>query len=145
MLRVRKSYVTVLIFFIVVVLHSPVYHQHIDDYHPETTKHNDNVAPHAPNDYSVNSHDSIIEPEYFTEKSHDTHYHLHFEKPFYRYSRIDKNKIKTISFQTLEAFNSLSPNTPALKKHLYAYYKPKHYSNHYAKTFSGLSPPIYST
>ena len=64
MLRVKKIYVTFLIFFIVVVLHSPVYHQHIDDYHPETTKHNDNVAPHAPNDYSVNTHDSIIESEF---------------------------------------------------------------------------------
>ena len=123
----------------------PVYHQHVDDHHLEPLEHTDHSSPHSPNDYSVTSHESIIEPEIFVEKSHDTHYHLHYEKQLYRFSRIDKNKVKAISTQTLEAFNILPTTSPAVKKYSYAYYKPQYYSNRHTKTYSGLSPPVYST
>jgi hypothetical protein len=142
--KLNKTYFNFIVFFIVIAIHFPIYHQHVDDHHPEPLKHTDNIEPHSPNDYSVNSHETILEPDVFTEESHDTHYHSHFEKDFYRTRRIDTNKFKTISVYTIDTFNNLPTHSLTLKKHSYDYYKPKYYSNNYAKTSSGLSPPRFS-
>jgi hypothetical protein len=140
----KKTYLHFLIFFIVIALCFPIYHQHIDNYHPEPLTPADHVTPHPPNDYSVSSHETILERESLPEGSHHTHYHSHFEKDFYRTRRIDTDKVKTMSVYTFEAFNSLSINSLVLKKQSHDYYNPKYYCNNYAKTSSGLSPPRFS-
>ena len=145
MFRYRKSYVTCLILFIVVLLHSPVYHQHVDDHHLGPLEHTDHSSPHSPNDYSANLHITEFSHEVLPEESHHAHYHLHIKEDFYRSPRIDTNKVKTISVYVFEAFNNLSTNSPTLKKQSYNYYNPKTCSNNCDKTSSGLSPPIYST
>jgi len=141
----KRTSLNFIIFFIVIALHAPIYHQHIYNHHSESLKHTDNITPHSLNDYSINSHETIFETETFTEESHTTHYHLHFDQIVYRISRIDTNTVKTISDYTFDAFNNLPTHPFVLKKHSYAYYKTKHYSNNHAKTSSGLSPPIYSS
>ena len=138
---VKKTYTCVLIFFIVIVLHSPIYHQHVDDRHPESITHTDNIADHSPNDYSLKSHETSLETKVFTEDTHTTHYHLHFEQTIYYIGRVDTSKVKTISGYTFDAFNNLPMQPLAPKKYSYDYYKSIYYSKNYAKTFSGLSPP----
>ena len=141
LMRINKICFNFFVFFIFIALHLPIYHQHTDNHPPESLKHNNAITSHSPNDYSVNSHETILESEVFTEASHDTHYHSHLEKDFYRTRRIDTNKAKTISVYTFDAFNNLPTHSLALIERSYNYYKTKHYSSSYAKTFSGLSPP----
>ncbi len=145
LLRFRKNYVFFLVFFIVILLHSPAYHQHFNNHYPGALKHADHIAPHSPNDYSVNSHIREYHHEVLPIESHHTYYHLHLKEGFFRSARIDMNKIKTVSVYKLKDFNNLSTHSNTLKKYSYDYYKPRYYSNNYTYKSSGLSPPIYST
>jgi len=137
----RKTYVTLFIFFVVIAFHSPIYHQHVDDHHPDPLTHTDNIASHNPNDYSANSHKTGFLNEVLPDESHQAHFHAHFEKEFYTTSRIVTKKVKTIYSNAYEAFSSLSTNNLALNKYSYDYYQPQYYSNDFSKTSSGLSPP----
>lgn len=142
----KKTCLHFLIFFIVIALHAPIYHQHVDDNHQrEPLKHSDYIAPHHPNDYSVNSHRTGFSQDVLPEESHHAHYHSHFDRDLLQTSLLDTKKVKAISVYTFMTFNNLSTHSLALKKHSYDYYKPKYYNNISAKTSSGLSPPIYST
>jgi len=141
----NKSCLHFIVFFIVIALHAPIYHQHVDNHQHEPLQHTDNIAPHHPNDYSVNSHRTGFSQDVLPEKSHHIHYHAHFEKDILRTNRIDTKKGKTISVYTFMTFNIVSTHSLDLKKHSYDYYKPNYYNNNSAKTFSGLSPPIHST
>ena len=143
--RLNKTLFNLVVFFIVIALNAPIYHQHVDNHYPKPLKHIDNIASHVHNNDFVNSFETKLEPDFFTEEFHDTHYHLHFEEKIYTIGRIERNKTKTIVVYIFDAFNNLPTHSLALKKQLYDYYKPKYYSNNSAKTFSGLSPPIYST
>lgn len=144
--RLNKTLFNLVVFFIVIALNAPIYHQHVDDKHKhEPFEDTDNIALHHPNDYSANSHRTGFYEDVAPEESHHAHYHPHFEKDLLRTSRIDTKEVETISVYAFMTFNNLPTYSLALNKHSYDYYKPKYYSNNSAKTFSGLSPPIYST
>ncbi len=142
MISLHKTCLHFLLFFIVITLQTPIYHQHVNDNHlHDPLKYTDYVAPHHPNDYSINSHRTVVSQNALPEKSHHTHNHAHYEKDLVRTLRIDLNKAKTIPDYTFDAFNNKSNNALALKKFSFDYYMPKYYGNNYAKTSSGLSPP----
>lgn len=141
----KKSCLHLIVFFIVIALHSPIYHQHADDNHQHESLKHTYIAPHHPNDYSVTSHRTVFPQDGLPEKSQHTHYHSHFEKDLLRTGRIDTKTVKTISVYTFMTSNNVSTHSLALKKHSCDQYKLKYYSNNSAKTSSGLSPPIYST
>ncbi len=139
---INKTCLHFLIFFILIALNFPLFHEHIDNHH-EIAKHADNIAHHSLNDYSVNSHKTFSMKEFLPIESHHTHYHSHFEKDFYRTPRIDTNNVKTIYVYTFNSFNNPPTHSLALKRHSYDSYKPESCINNTAKTSSGLSPPIH--
>ncbi len=139
----KKILFHILVVATVISLHAPVYHQHVDDYHPAPIKHSDAVEHHHPGDYSVHSRMTTFLQEVLRDKPHQTHYHLHIDNHTYRNIRIYESKSKAASFQSLVAINSRGANTPV--NQIWSYdYRPIYYSNHSAKTSSGLSPPRYS-
>ncbi len=142
----NKTYYTFVIFLIVIALHSPIYHKHIDEnHHHEPIKQTDNIAHHHPNDYSVDSHGTEFSQEVLPAESHHTHYHSHFEKDLLQVTRINTIYSETIAGYTYIAFNNPSTHSLTKRRHSYKQYKSKYYTNTSAKTASGLSPPIIST
>ena len=141
----QKTCLPFLIFAIVIVLNSPIYHQHVDDNHKhDSLIHADYVASHHPNDYSESIHRTDVFQDALPEKSHHTHNHAHYEKNLVRTIRTDSNRVETISVYTFDIFNNLPTCALALNKFSFNSYKPKHHSRNYAKTSSGLSPPLFS-
>lgn len=141
----RKYSVIFLIFFIAITLHAPVYHQHVEDHHPDQSAHTHSTDSHHPNDYILASHEKVLIHEVLSDKSHHTHYHAHFEKDLYRINRIATKKVKTVFDVTLLTYNNISIQSPISNNYTYYPYNPNFNRKASAKTSSGLSPPIYSS
>ena len=141
----RKTYITFFVFFITISLHSPIYHQHIDDHHPAQSTHTHNIDSHHPNDYTLTSGKKELIHELLYVDSHQTHYHAHFEKDLYRTNRIFSKIVKIESDIKLLTYNNLSIQSPVSNKYSYHLYTSISYSKTFAKTSSGLSPPVYSS
>lgn len=141
----QKTCLYLFIFFIIIALQAPIYHQHVDDNHKhDPLIYADYVASHHPNDYSESIHRTDVFQDALPEKSHHTHNHAHYEKNLVRIIRIDLNRVEAISVYTSDVFNNLPTYALALNKFAFDAYKPKLYSRNYAKTSSGLSPPLFS-
>ena len=140
----KKFYVNLLILFIVIALQTPIYHQHVDDnHHSEPDSHTDHIALHHSNDYSIDSHGTDIFQDTLPEKTDHTHNHAHFEKNLFRNTRIEKAAVKTASVYNLVSFDVLSKHVLSFSKPSCNPYALISYSKTYAKTSSGLSPPVY--
>jgi len=139
-----KSFVTFLIVFISIALNAPVYHQHGDDHHPDQSTHTHNIDSHHPNDYTLTSHKKELINEVLPDESHQTHYHAHFEKSLYGINRIVSKIVETVSDVELLPYNNFSNQPPVSIKLTYHPYRSIFYSKTFAKTSSGLSPPVYS-
>ncbi len=143
MSMIKNSFATVLIFFIIVTLYSPIFHQHVEENHlQEPLGHTHNISLHSPKDYSANSHGSSSSKAVLSDNYNHTHYHSHFGKDLLRVRRIEDQQIQLSFLYALKTFNSLLTQSLALKKYSYNQYKSKNYSSNSAKTSSGLSPPI---
>ncbi len=143
---VKRLYVNLLILFIVVALQTPIYHQHVDDnHHIEPISHTDHIAPHHSNDYAIDLHGTDIFQNTLPEKTDHTHNHAHFEKDLFRNNRIERAAVKTASVYNPVSFDVLSKHVLSFSKSSYNPYTLISCSKTYAKTSSGLSPPVYSS
>ncbi len=145
MQMIKRIFATVLIFFIIIALHSPIYHQHVERNHLlEPLQHTHDISRHSPSDYSVILRGSSTSMAGLSVDFNHTYYYSHFGKNVLRIRRIENNQVQASVLYVINTFDNLSTQLLALKKHSYNQYKSKNYSNNSAKTSSGLSPPIYS-
>ena len=141
----RKYSVSFLILFIAITLHAPLYHQHVDDYFSDQSTHMHSIDSHHPNDYTLTSVKKALIHEVFPDESHQTHFHVHFEKDLYRSNRIVSKIVETVSDVKLLTYDNLSIQSPVTSKYTYHPYTSIFYSKTFAKTSSGLSPPVYTS
>ena len=141
---VKRSFVNLLILFIVIAFQTPIYHQHVNDNHNiEPISHTNHIAPHHSSDYSIDSHGTDIFQDTLPEKTDHTHNHAHFEKDLFRNNRIAKDVVITASVYNPVSLDVLSKHVFSFNQSSYNPYTLTSYSITYAKTSSGLSPPVY--
>ena len=142
----RKTYITFFVFFIIIALQTPIYHQHVaDTHHSEPVKHTDHIEPHHSNDYSLDVHGTDFFQDALPEETDHSHNHTHFEKELFRKTRIESITFNTASVYGLVAFDILLQLAPSLSKSSYSPDARISYRKIFAKTSSGLSPPVYSS
>ena len=140
----KKPFLILLIVFVVATVHSPIYHQHFDSYHTLTLNHSDNIAIHHASDNSLHSHETIFQRDNIEKESHHSHYHAHVVKDTYRVSRIDLAKLKHLFTTTIGLTNGSITPSRTRQRNSSDFYNPC-FDKYYAKTFSGLSPPSFSS
>ena len=139
----RRTYVNLLILIIVIALQTPIYHQHVDDtHHSEPVKHTEHIEPHHSNDYSIDVHGTDIFQDALPEETDHSHNHAHFEKDLFRKTRIESITVNTPSVYGIVSFDILSQHAPSLSEFSYISNTAISYSRIFAKTSSGLSPPL---
>ncbi len=142
----RKTYITFFVYFIIIALQTPIYHQHVADTHrSESVKHTDHIEPHHSNDYSVDVHGKDTFQEALPEDTDHSHNHAHFEKELFRKTRIENIAVNTAFVYGIVVFDNVSKHLLSFSKSSYNPNARISYRKIFAKTSSGLSPPVYSS
>jgi len=143
---VKRIYVDLLILFIAIALQSPIYHQHVDlGHHDNPVGHTGNIIPHHTNDSSIDLHGTDIFQDALPEKNDHSHNHAHFEKDLFRTTRTENITVDTASVYGFVSFDIVSKRLLSFGKFSYSPNTAISYGKIFARTSSGLSPPVHSS